>query len=157
MAGTSVRPRGTGDPEATLGSVLEKPRGPKTAIASGGGRPPKSIQPQHKHPAAAVLPRGTKTRKPASLSPRRAPRLCRLSRDMTPGGGFIHGCRPPESAPRNPPARRPRRAPGDAHPRPARGPAGAPQPGKSRGKGRPAAAWPANLKASASKSGPTSV
>jgi len=54
MAGANVRRRGTGDPEATLGPVLEKLRGPKTAIASRGPRtpkihsPPAQIHPHHR-------------------------------------------------------------------------------------------------------------
>ena len=64
------------------------------------------------------------------LSPRARPLaglpVCDVRSGAHPGGRFSRGCRPQKPAPRNPPACRPGRTPGDAHPRPARSAAGHP-------------------------------
>ena len=87
MPSASVRRRGTGDPEATLRPVFEKPRCPRTAIGSGGGRPPKIDSPPAQIPPATVLPEGTKKPQPAGMAARRAARLRRPSLDTFPEEG----------------------------------------------------------------------
>ena len=77
--------RGPGGPERMSGDGARAT--PKPRVGQNSAPHPTSIRPQHKHPRAAVLPRGTKTLKPASMAARRAHRLRRPSLDTFPEEG----------------------------------------------------------------------
>jgi hypothetical protein len=124
--------------------VSEAPEGRSERPATGHGRPRSHARAgtpltTKNYPTPAQIPPHRRTTQGHKNTEAREPVRSPGSPSVpsvpghVPRGGFFHGCRPPESAPRNPPACRPRRAPGDAYPRPSGGaacrpPATSPEP-----------------------------